>query len=134
MREAWYFNNHFPWLGMAICAPVIGLWYWCTDQYIVQRALGAPNEQGGPPGQHLRRLPQALSGLSVHHPRPDLLRLVHEVVEPELTGGWKFTAADMQEKTFPLLARKLQGQDKDHSADKVSQFVWGNLSDSTRQN
>ena len=25
--------------------PVIGLWYWCTDQYIVQRALGAPNEQ-----------------------------------------------------------------------------------------
>ena len=45
VREAWYFNDHFPWLGMAICAPVIGLWYWCTDQYIVQRALGAPNEQ-----------------------------------------------------------------------------------------
>jgi SSS family solute:Na+ symporter len=44
-RMAWYFNDHFPWLGMAICAPVIGLWYWCTDQYIVQRALGAPNEQ-----------------------------------------------------------------------------------------
>jgi SSS family solute:Na+ symporter len=41
---AWYFNTHFPWVGMAICAPVIGLWYWCTDQYIVQRALGAPNE------------------------------------------------------------------------------------------
>ncbi len=45
VKEAWYFNNNFPWLGMAICAPVIGLWYWCTDQYIVQRALGAPNEQ-----------------------------------------------------------------------------------------
>ncbi|MGA2253654.1 MAG: sodium/solute symporter, partial [Thermoguttaceae bacterium] len=44
-RMAWYFNNNFPWLGMAICAPVIGLWYWCTDQYIVQRALAAPNEQ-----------------------------------------------------------------------------------------
>jgi solute:Na+ symporter, SSS family len=29
---------------MLFCAPVIGLWYWCTDQYIVQRALGAPNE------------------------------------------------------------------------------------------
>ena len=43
-RIAWYFNDRFPWLGMAICAPVIGLWYWCTDQYIVQRALGAPNE------------------------------------------------------------------------------------------
>jgi solute:Na+ symporter, SSS family len=45
VKQAWYFNGEFPWLGMAICAPVIGLWYWCTDQYIVQRALGAPNEQ-----------------------------------------------------------------------------------------
>ncbi len=44
-RMAWYFNTNYPWLGMAICAPVIGLWYWCTDQYIVQRALGAPNER-----------------------------------------------------------------------------------------
>jgi len=45
VKQAWYFNGAFPWLGMAICAPVIGLWYWCTDQYIVQRALGAPSEQ-----------------------------------------------------------------------------------------
>ncbi|MBV9182093.1 MAG: sodium:solute symporter [Acidobacteria bacterium] len=44
LREAWYFNGNFPWLGMLFCAPIIGLWYWCTDQYIVQRALGAPNE------------------------------------------------------------------------------------------
>ena len=44
-RIAWYFNGNFPWVGMLICAPVIGLWYWCTDQYIVQRALGAPNER-----------------------------------------------------------------------------------------
>ncbi|MCC6125345.1 MAG: sodium:solute symporter [Pirellulales bacterium] len=44
-RMAWYFNANYPWLGMAICAPIIGLWYWCTDQYIVQRALGAPNEK-----------------------------------------------------------------------------------------
>jgi SSS family solute:Na+ symporter len=45
VKQAWYFNTKYPWLGMAICAPVIGLWYWCTDQYIVQRALGAPNEK-----------------------------------------------------------------------------------------
>jgi solute:Na+ symporter, SSS family len=44
VKEAWYFNGNFPWPGMLICAPIIGLWYWCTDQYIVQRALGAPNE------------------------------------------------------------------------------------------
>ncbi len=44
VRQAWYFNGDFPWLGMLFCAPIIGLWYWCTDQYIVQRALAAPNE------------------------------------------------------------------------------------------
>jgi len=43
-RIAWYFNGAFPWLGMLFCAPIIGLWYWTTDQYIVQRALGAKNE------------------------------------------------------------------------------------------
>ena len=45
VREAWYFNTNYPWLPMLFCAPIIGLWYWCTDQYIVQRALGAPNER-----------------------------------------------------------------------------------------
>ena len=44
-QMAWYFNDNYPWLGMLFCAPIIGLWYWCTDQYIVQRTLGAPNEQ-----------------------------------------------------------------------------------------
>ena len=44
-RLAWYFNRNYPWLGMLFCAPIIGLWYWTTDQYIVQRALGARNEQ-----------------------------------------------------------------------------------------
>ena len=45
IKQAWYFNGNYPWLGMLFCAPIIGLWYWCTDQYIVQRALGAPNEK-----------------------------------------------------------------------------------------
>ena len=31
----------FPWLGILMASPIIGLWYWCTDQYIVQRALSA---------------------------------------------------------------------------------------------
>lgn len=30
-----------PWLGVLLCSPIIGLWYWCTDQYIVQRVLTA---------------------------------------------------------------------------------------------
>ncbi|MEM1095504.1 MAG: sodium:solute symporter [Bacteroidota bacterium] len=31
----------FPWLGIMIASPVVGIWYWCTDQYIVQRTLSA---------------------------------------------------------------------------------------------
>ncbi|RMG17629.1 MAG: Na+/glucose cotransporter [Bacteroidetes bacterium] len=42
-QMAWYFNTNYPWVGMLFCAPIIGLWYWCTDQYIVQRTLGAAN-------------------------------------------------------------------------------------------
>ncbi|TVQ03638.1 MAG: Na+/glucose cotransporter [Balneolaceae bacterium] len=44
-QMAWYFNDQYPWLGMLFAAPIVGLWYWTTDQYIVQRTLGAPNEQ-----------------------------------------------------------------------------------------
>ena len=31
----------FPWTGILFGAPIIGFWYWCTDQYIVQRILSA---------------------------------------------------------------------------------------------
>lgn len=31
----------FPWLGVMIASITIGIWYWCTDQYIVQRTLSA---------------------------------------------------------------------------------------------
>jgi SSS family solute:Na+ symporter len=34
-------DPNFPWLGIMIASPVIGIWYWCTDQYIVQRTLAA---------------------------------------------------------------------------------------------
>jgi solute:Na+ symporter, SSS family len=34
-------DPEFPWLGVLIASPIIGIWYWCTDQYIVQRTLSA---------------------------------------------------------------------------------------------
>jgi SSS family solute:Na+ symporter len=34
-------DPEFPWLGILIASPVVGIWYWCTDQYIVQRTLAA---------------------------------------------------------------------------------------------
>ncbi|MDD2600996.1 MAG: sodium:solute symporter [Kiritimatiellae bacterium] len=39
----WWKNGDFPWLGIMIASPIIGIWYWCTDQYIVQRTLAAKN-------------------------------------------------------------------------------------------
>ena len=37
-------HPEFPWIGMVFAPPIIGIWYWCTDQYIVQRVLAARNE------------------------------------------------------------------------------------------
>ena len=34
----------FPWTGILFGAPILGVWYWCTDQFIVQRVLSATNE------------------------------------------------------------------------------------------
>ncbi|MCB0624695.1 MAG: sodium/solute symporter, partial [Saprospiraceae bacterium] len=31
----------FPWTGILFGAPILGVWYWCTDQFIVQRVLSA---------------------------------------------------------------------------------------------
>lgn len=31
----------FPWTGIIFGAPILGIWYWCTDQYIVQRVMCA---------------------------------------------------------------------------------------------
>ena len=33
----------FPWTGILLGAPILGVWYWCTDQFIVQRVLAARN-------------------------------------------------------------------------------------------
>lgn len=35
----------FPWTGIVLGAPILGVWYWCTDQFIVQRVLAAKNIQ-----------------------------------------------------------------------------------------
>src|SRR4051812_13827608 len=41
----WKPSNHpdFPWTGIVFGAPILGVWYWCTDQHIVQRVLAAKN-------------------------------------------------------------------------------------------
>jgi SSS family solute:Na+ symporter len=34
----------FPWTGILFGAPILGIWYWCTDQFIVQRVLAAKDQ------------------------------------------------------------------------------------------
>jgi solute:Na+ symporter, SSS family len=43
-------DPNFPWTGIIFGAPILGIWYWCTDQHIVQRVLAA------------RSIPQARTG------------------------------------------------------------------------
>jgi SSS family solute:Na+ symporter len=38
-------HKDFPWTGVVFGAPILGIWYWCTDQHIVQRVLAARNIQ-----------------------------------------------------------------------------------------
>ena len=40
-------DPNFPWPSLLIASTITGIWYWCTDQYIVQRALTAKNIKEG---------------------------------------------------------------------------------------
>jgi solute:Na+ symporter, SSS family len=35
----------FPWTGVILGSAIIGFWYWCTDQYIVQRVLSGRDQK-----------------------------------------------------------------------------------------
>jgi solute:Na+ symporter, SSS family len=37
-------DSAFPWTGIFFGAPILGIWYWCTDQVMVQRVLSAKSE------------------------------------------------------------------------------------------
>lgn len=37
-------DSAYPWTGIFFGAPILGIWYWCTDQVIVQRVLSAKDE------------------------------------------------------------------------------------------
>ena len=51
----------FPWTGLLFGGTIVGIWYWCTDQYIVQRTLAANNikigRRGAIFGAYLKLLP-----------------------------------------------------------------------------
>jgi SSS family solute:Na+ symporter len=110
VKEAWYFNDYFPWLGMLFCAPIVGLWYWCTDQYIVQRALGAPNETGARRGSIFAAFLKLLPVYLFIIPGLICFALAKSGKIPELAGiigadGKAIPAA--AQGSFPLLVQYL---------------------------
>jgi SSS family solute:Na+ symporter len=106
-RMAWYFNDNYPWIGMLFCAPIIGLWYWCTDQYIVQRALGAPNEQQARRGSIFAGFLKLLPVFIFIIPGMICFALAasdkNEVIRQTLYGPDGQIIRDECQKAFPLL-------------------------------
>jgi SSS family solute:Na+ symporter len=106
---AWYFNDNYPWFGMLFCAPVIGLWYWCTDQYIVQRALGAPNEQQARRGSIFAAFLKLLPVFIFIIPGMICFALAHtgrsELLEQAMIGADGQVIRDEAQAAFPLLVK-----------------------------
>ncbi len=54
-------DPEFPWPGVIVASMVIGFWYWCTDQFIVQRVLSGRNQKearrGAILGSYFKLLP-----------------------------------------------------------------------------
>lgn len=110
-KMAWYFNDNYPWIGMLFCAPIIGLWYWTTDQYIVQRALGAPNEtearRGSIAAAFLKLLPVFIFII------PGMIAFAlaktgaDPVLRAELFGEGNELITENAQKAFPLLVANI---------------------------
>lgn len=96
-------DSQYPWLGALIGSAVIGFWYWCTDQFIVQRVLSGKNEKearrGTIFGAYLKLLPVFLFLI----PGMIAFALSHEGI---MVNGevFKLTTPDA---AFPTLVAKL---------------------------
>jgi len=106
-RMAWYFNDNYPWLGMLFCAPIIGLWYWTTDQYIVQRALAANNESEARRGSIAAAFLKLLPVFIFIIPGMIAFALAKsgqvQVIQDQLFGADGQLIRDNAQKAFPLL-------------------------------
>ncbi len=104
---AWYFNDNYPWLGMLFCAPIIGLWYWTTDQYIVQRALGAPNETEARRGSIAAALFKLLPVFIFIIPGMIAFAIASKGLNPEISSQLFNAQGELvreeAQKAFPLL-------------------------------
>ncbi|MBQ5972294.1 MAG: sodium:solute symporter [Prevotella sp.] len=102
-------DPQYPWLGALIGSSVIGFWYWCTDQYIVQRVLSGKNERearrGTIFGAYLKLLPVFLfliPGMIAFALHQKSLAAGGEGFLPFLANG-----AANSDAAFPTLVAKL---------------------------
>ncbi len=89
----------FPWTGLLIGGSITGIWYWCTDQYIVQRTLAANNikigRRGAIFGAYLKLLPILIFLV------PGIIALALSIQQPNV---YQVTQAD---RAFPMLVTTL---------------------------
>ncbi|MDR1631963.1 MAG: sodium/solute symporter [Dysgonamonadaceae bacterium] len=90
----------FPWLAILLGYPIMGVWFWCTDQSMVQSVLGAKNLKQGQMGANfcawlkiidipLFIVPGILCFLlipTLSNPTDSYLQLVQSVFPSGLTG------------------------------------------------
>ena len=55
-------DPEFPWYGALFGSAIIGFWYWCTDQFIVQRVLSGKNQKDGMIAYALTKTPDSAIG------------------------------------------------------------------------
>jgi SSS family solute:Na+ symporter len=93
-------DDMLPWLGLMLGVPILGIWYWATNQYIVQRVLGARSLRDAQAGAVMGGLLKLLSlftmvlpgamaiGLLPDLPNPDMVfpAMVTEILPVGVTG------------------------------------------------
>jgi len=78
---------NLPWYSVFLGYPIIGLWYWCADQTIVQRVLGAKNENHARVGPLFAGFLKILPVFIFVLPGTMCLALVHQGKLPELADS-----------------------------------------------
>ncbi len=89
----------FPWTGLLFGGTIVGVWYWCTDQYIVQRTLAANNikigRRGAIFGAYLKLLPIFIFLI------PGIIAFALSVENPEVFS------IEKADRAFPMLVKTL---------------------------
>ncbi len=76
-------SSNLPWYSVLLGYPVIGIWYWCADQTIVQRVLGREGREPRPGRPAVRRVHQGAAGVHFRPSRPDLPRPDQQGILPD---------------------------------------------------